>query len=33
VLVLDLEKARAEQSGILKSHRLPSECSVDLKKQ
>lgn len=33
VLVLDLEKARADQSGILKSHRLPSECSVDLKKK
>jgi len=33
VLVLDLKKARAEQGGILKSHRLPSECSVDLKKK
>ncbi|UCF88918.1 MAG: trypsin-like peptidase domain-containing protein [bacterium] len=31
VLVLDLERARADQGGILKSHRLPSECSVGLK--
>ena len=31
VLVLDLAKARADQGGILKSHRLPRECSVGLK--
>jgi hypothetical protein len=31
VLVLDLERARAEQSGILKLHRIPAGCSVDLK--
>jgi S1-C subfamily serine protease len=33
VLALDLERARADQGGILKSHRLPSECSVGLKKR
>jgi hypothetical protein len=31
VLVLDLERARAEQSGILKLHRISSGRSVDLK--
>jgi S1-C subfamily serine protease len=30
VLVLDLEQARADQAGILKLHRVTSECSVDL---
>lgn len=33
VLVLDLQRARADQGGILKSHRLPSECSIGLKEK
>jgi S1-C subfamily serine protease len=33
VLVLDLKRARTDQGGILKSHRLPAECSVDLRKK
>lgn len=30
VLALDLKRARAEQSDVLKLHRIPSGCSVDL---